>query len=140
MLVSLCPVPDDCNLSGLLIKLCFSGSGAADPVCMCVCEGLRASTWTGDHGSLWPCTTGETGVQMLCMGVYLSVWLLVNTMLDSAVGRVRGLGAWYWSGQRSELDTGETKGLESCLLEEVGGPSQVLERQAWCHLSMRFWV
>ena len=79
---------------------------------MYVCD-LSASPWTGDRRSQCPCTTGEAGVHVPAMTVRLSVWLLVNTKLDSAVGRIRGLGAWYQRGHKSEMDTGETKGFES---------------------------
>lgn len=51
--------------------------------------------------------------------------------------RIRGLRAWNWSGHKSELDTGEKRGVESWLLEEVGGPSHMLERLAWGQPAMR---
>lgn len=63
--------------------------------------------------------------------------MLGNTKLDSAVDGIRGLGAWYWNGHKSELDTGETRGFESRLLEEIGGPRQVLEGLAWGEVPVR---
>lgn len=82
--------------------------------CMHACArvGLSASTWTGDHGLQCPCTTGEAGVHVPCLSVCVRVWLLVNTKPDSAVDRIRGLGAWYWNGHKSELGTGKTRGFE----------------------------
>lgn len=48
-----------------------------------------------------------------------------------AVDRAKDLGAGYFSGCDPGLDTEETAGSQSCLLEEstwLGGPSQLLGR------------
>lgn len=54
-----------------------------------------------------------------CVGVCFSV---CNCSWASSWTR-RGLGARYQSSQKSEADTGGTKGPNSWLLEETGGPS-----------------
>lgn len=122
----LSPAPGPRSLSCLLIKLHF-----------------QSFAWVrGIWGSKWQGLVGDHRAEgLVCLGFSswrdqsaCSLWVYVRlsnceqTPSWTSSGQVEYLGVGYLSGCDSELDTRETRGSQSWLLEGQGGPSHPLGR------------
>lgn len=124
--VCLSPAPDPCSLSCLLIRLHFQPFAWV--------RGIWGSKWQGlvwDHRAEGLMCLGcsswrDQSACALC--VYVRLCICEQTPSWTNSGQAKYLGAGYLSGCDSGLDTQETWGSQSWLLEGQGGPSQLLGR------------